>query len=238
MSHQFPKTILFDMDDTILVYDAISQQIWQQVCRDFAPRIIGLAVEDLLASVREVSTWFWGDLERHRRGRLDLEAARQEIVTTAFSRLEIDAPQVAQEMADTYSRIRQEAVEPIPGAVDTLRHLRGQGIKLGLVTNGEAHIQRAKIERFQLEPWFEYILIEGEFGVGKPHEKVYRQVLAQLDARPADTWMVGDNLHFDVGGSQALGIYGVWVDWEQKGVPENSEVKPDRIVQSIAELMS
>jgi putative hydrolase of the HAD superfamily len=225
------------MDDTILVYDAISQTIWGQVCQTFAPQVAGLKAEDLHASVRAVSTWFWGDLERHRQGRLDLPTARREIIAYAFARLELDAPQVAAEMASVYSQRREEVVEPVPGAMETLRHFQGQGIKLGLVTNGGAEIQRAKIERFQLADWFDRILIEGEFGVGKPDEKVYRHVLEQLDTRPEDTWMVGDNLHFDVGGSQTLGIYGVWVDYEQKGLPEDSEVRPDRIVQSISELI-
>ena len=49
--------------------------------------------------------------------------------------------------------------------------------------------------------------------------------------------MVGDNLLNDVGGAQAVGIYGVWVDGQGTGLPEDSPVKPDRIVRSIVELV-
>ncbi len=49
--------------------------------------------------------------------------------------------------------------------------------------------------------------------------------------------MIGDNLYFDVGGAQDLGIWGVWVDWRSAGVPADSPVTPDRIVQYISELI-
>ena len=49
--------------------------------------------------------------------------------------------------------------------------------------------------------------------------------------------MIGDNLHLDVGGAQALGIHSVWVDCEGKGLPENSSVQPDRILRTIVELV-
>ena len=48
--------------------------------------------------------------------------------------------------------------------------------------------------------------------------------------------MVGDNLVFDVGGAQAVGMQGVWVDIRGRGLPESPVAVPDRIVTSIAEL--
>ncbi len=48
--------------------------------------------------------------------------------------------------------------------------------------------------------------------------------------------MVGDNLVFDVGGAQAVGMHGVWVDMRGRGLPEAPVAVPDRIVTSIAEL--
>ena len=60
-------------------------------------------------------------------------------------------------------------------------------------------MQRGKIQRFGLEPCFDYILIEEEFGVGKPDERVYLHAIGQLDTHPSKSWMVGDNPR--VGGS-------------------------------------
>jgi putative hydrolase of the HAD superfamily len=47
---------------------------------------------------------------------------------------------------------------------------------------------------------------------------------------------VGDNLELDVAAPQSLGAYAVWVDRSGVGLPSGSEVRPDRIVESIAHL--
>ena len=81
------------------------------------------------------------------------------------------------------------------------------------------------------------MLVEGEFGVGKPEEAVYRHALSALEATPADAWMVGDNLEWEVVMPQRLGMYAVWVDHAGRGLPPDSPVRPDRIVRGIAELL-
>jgi putative hydrolase of the HAD superfamily len=87
-----------------------------------------------------------------------------------------------------------------------------------------------------LAPFFDCIVIEGEFGAGKPDRRVYAYAIAQLDVQPEDVWMVGDNLEWDVAGPQQMGIKGIWIDSARLGPPEDSSVRPDLIVASLAEL--
>jgi putative hydrolase of the HAD superfamily len=82
-------------------------------------------------------------------------------------------------------------------------------------------------------PFFDTILIEGEFGAGKPDEQVYHHVLKQMKVEPAETWMVGDNLEWDVAGAQRVGILGIWLDIAGAGLPASSPVVPDRIIRSL-----
>jgi putative hydrolase of the HAD superfamily len=49
--------------------------------------------------------------------------------------------------------------------------------------------------------------------------------------------MIGDDLNRDVAGAQKSGIFGVWVDWRQNGLPPSASVKPDHIVYRISELL-
>ena len=237
MSSELPEAILFDLDDTILAYESVGEKCWRQACRVFAPQVPGLEADRLLTAIKLTLAWYWGDPERNRLGRLDLLAARREIVSAAFNSIDVPSPVVSDKIADYFTENRETAVEALPGAIDTLHRLRDDGVKLALITNGASLPQRAKIDRFGLEPLFESILVEGEFGAGKPDERVYLHSLEQLGAQPHEAWMVGDHLEFDVAGPKRLGISGVWVDWRCSGLPERSPVQPDRIITRISELV-
>jgi putative hydrolase of the HAD superfamily len=232
-----PKAILCDLDDTILGDSENADACWQRICARYALRIEGLTPETLLTAIDASRRWFWGDPERHRRGRLHLEQARREIVTGALRWLGIEAPVVANEIADAYTVERAGTVQPVPGAIETLRSLRDQGVRLALITNGSTEVQRGKIERFGLVSLFDCILIEGEFGVGKPDPRVYRHTLDQLNVSPEETWMVGDNVEWDVAAPQRLGIVGIWLDIAGSGLPASSPVRPDRIIRTLSDLL-
>ena len=232
-----PKGILIDLDDTILAFEAVAAPTWRRVCERYARESGLFDADSLFGALKEVRGWFWSDPVRHRRGRLDLDAARREIVRMAFERIGVDVPSLADRVAEEYSVRREEAIDFFPGAEKALGELAGSDVALALVTNGEAEKQRCKVERFRLERFFDAILIEGELGYGKPEERVYVQALRQLDVEPGEAWSVGDHLEWDVAGPQRLGVYGVWNDYRRTGLPKGCAVVPDRIVHSIAELI-
>ena len=237
MTHSWPQAILFDMDDTILAYNVLDAAVWREVCALFAPRLAGIDTDALVDEIQEFRRWYWNDPTRHRHGRLNPDLARLDLVQGAFERLGLDDGSLAAEIADAHGVRRDKQVQPIDGALDTLRQLREFGVRLGLVTNGNAENQRRKVDRFSLGPLFDHVLIEGEFGLGKPDDRVYLHTLDRLGAQPADSWMVGDNLEWEVAAPQRLGMYGVWVDSTGKGVPDSSEVRPDRIIAAVPELL-
>jgi len=57
-----------------------------------------------------------------------------------------------------------------------------------------------------------------------------------LGVAPAEAWMAGDHLEFDVEAPQRLGLRGVWVDRPGRGLPAESTVRPDRIIRALGEL--
>jgi putative hydrolase of the HAD superfamily len=237
MKKSWPQLLCLDLDDTILAFTESAEPCWQRICGKYASRVDGLTAEALLATINEVRAWYWADAERHRRGRLNLNGARREIVAEAFSRLQGRAPEWSNEMADSYTSEREETVQPFPGAIEALHHLRHQSTCLALITNGQSETQRQKINRLNLTPFFDAIVIEGEFGVGKPDERVYRHVLGQFGVAAESAWMVGDNLEWDVASPQGVGMKGIWVDYAGVGLPASSATKPDQIIRHLSGLI-
>ncbi len=231
-----PRTILFDLDDTLLRFGAGGEGLWREVATPFAPRL-GVAVEVLVAALDASRSAFWGQPANDARGRLDMINARREIVADALVALGVSATTLGHELADTLTWEREARVAPFPGAVETLQALRSRGHSLGLLTNGSREFQRGKIERFDLAPLFDIILIEGEIGFGKPDARVFERALKATGSAPREAWMVGDNLRADIAGARALGIGGVWVDSQGHGLPADPPTQPDRIVRAVAELL-
>lgn len=232
-----PQAILFDLDSTIIANNATSSDCWRGICQRFINRLPGFEADQLYSEIRKSGDSFWSDPERHRSGRLNLYSTRRLIVSKAFDVLNINDGKLTEELADTYTVEREESMKLVPGAIETLTHFRNIGHKLALVTNGASEFQRAKIDRFNLAPFFHHILVEGEFGHGKPEKQVFISVLEKLDTKPDDAWMVGDDLERDIAGANNAGVFSIWVDREGKGLLENSPVIPDRIIRSITELV-
>ncbi len=237
VSGRLPAAILFDLDDTILDDSGAMESCWREACAMGAAKLGSVQGGELWAAIEKQRNWYWSDPRRHREGRMDLRAASRRIVQTALSELGVGSAELGEEIADRYRDLREERLCLVPGALETLEELRARGVRLGLMTNGSAGGQRAKIERFGLARWFDHIVIEGEFGAGKPDTRVYEAVLAGVSANPAETWSVGDNLEWDVGAPQRLGVYGIWVDVAGDGLPAGTNVSPDRIVGSIREII-
>ncbi len=236
-----PRAILLDLDDTILDCGDVNAA-WLTVVGEFRDAIAGLEPANLSQRIRTTAEAFWSDPDRHRIHRQDLRTSRRQIVERTFESIAGEGgPRLtratAHAIADRLTVYREEQVCVFPGAIETVEALRSQGVRLALVTNGASEPQRAKIDKFDLARHFDHVQVEGEMGFGKPEERAYRHALEALRAAPAEAWMVGDNLEWEVTAPQRLGMFGVWHDHLRTGLPEGSTHKPDRIILSLTELL-
>jgi putative hydrolase of the HAD superfamily len=230
--------LLLDLDDTIIADTASGvEPCWRAACAEPAVKR-GLDAEALYQAIRTTADWYWGDPARHRQGRADLRVASASIVEKALRSLDVADPALARRISDDYRDRRDAGLCLFPDSIAAIEALRARGIRLGMITNGATADQRGKIERFKLASYFDHIQIEGEFGLGKPEPEVYWHALAALCAAPDETWMAGDNLEWDVAAPQRLGIGGVWVDVARGGLPAGSDVRPDRIIRTLSELLA
>jgi putative hydrolase of the HAD superfamily len=240
---RLPKAILFDLDDTIIAAYGRADLAWTAVLAEFTGALTPLDESIVATAIMHSATSFWSDAERHARWRQELREARREIVRQAFAQLASRGETVPTELAqcaiaDRFSDYRNENMRLFPDAHATIDGLRTNGVKLALVTNGASQDQRAKIERFDLAARFHHIQIEGDHGFGKPEPRAYLYALSTLGVGPRETWIVGDNLEWEVSAPQRLGIHAIWYDPAGAGLPEGSPARPDRIIRSLSELLT
>ena len=238
MISPLPRAVLLDLDDTIVDDSRLIVSCWRDACFAHASALESIDPAAVIEEIERTRTWYWADPERHRLGRLRLADSRRDVVRMSLEKLGIDRPSVADAIAAHYEDARERGLEPIEGSVETVHWLRARGCRLALLTNGNGQAQRLKIDRFQLGPLFDHILIEGELGFGKPDPRVYDLALERLAVAPEDTWMVGDNLEWDVAAPQRLGVSGIWIDGHGRGLPANLEFTPTRVIRRLSDLMA
>jgi putative hydrolase of the HAD superfamily len=235
-----PRAMLIDMDETILSAYGRPEIAWNIVASEFAGELAPLSPRQVAAAITDSARQFW--TAAGAEWRLKLAEARHEAVRGGFATLAAAGKTVlpldlAIRLADRFTAYRDEQMFVFPGAHEAIDALKARGVKLALVTNGAAEPQRAKVERFALTHRFDHIQIEGEHGFGKPEERAYLHAMDALGVTAQQTWMVGDNLEWEVEVPQRLGIYAVWIDVHGDGLPEGSTIKPDRIIRSLTELL-
>ena len=237
---KLPRAMLIDMDDTILSAYGRPEIAWNTVAAEFADEFAPLSPPQVATAVLTFARRFWSTAEP--AWRLKLAEARRQTVQGGFAALAADghgvlSTDLAIRLADRFTAFREEKMFVFPGAHDAIDALKALGVKLALVTNGAAVDQRAKIERFALAHRFDHIQIEGEHGFGKPEERAYLHAMQTLGVTAPETWMIGDNLEWEVEAPQRLGIYAIWLDAHGQGLPPEASVKPDRIIRSLTELL-
>ena len=231
------NALLLDLDDTLLAYSAGVDDSWAEAC---GAASLPVDTATLVATLTETRKWFWsGDPARHARERVDMLGAWTKIVAEALVRCGCADAALAAAIANDYAARRRAAMRLFPETRAVLDALRARGLPLALVTNGDVRQQRDKIERHDLARYFGAIVIEGEFGCGKPDERVYREALRRLGLQTDGVWMVGDHLEWDVLAPQRLGLRGVWIDREGAGLPATHvDARPHRIIRSLSELLA
>ena len=231
-----PKALLVDLDDTIISDSNAAAGVWAAAVEAAAQRVT-LPVQAVQRAIEKQRAWYWSDAERHRVGRADLASARREIVTAAAREAEIpalDLPVAVETILAEYTAGAEAARRLLPGALEALCAIADSGVRMALVTNGPAAAQRAKIDRFGLASLFEVIVIEGEFGLGKPEVPVYAHALRCLRVEASEAWMVGDNLEWDVTTPRRLGMRGIWI--KPTGAADADDERADAILPDLSAL--
>lgn len=230
------RAVLFDLDDTLVQTNAASNDTWRKLAGEFAP-LLDVPMDELHPALNQARRWFWADPERHKQWRLLMAESASEALRVVMHQhgRPVDTP-LLDAFAERYTTIFFESLALFPDALAVLHELRARGTRLAMITNGGAWWQRRKIELHKLTPLFECIVVEGEFGVGKPAPETYLHALSSLGVEAHDACMVGDRLDWDVLGPQRLGITGVWYDFTGRGLPAERAGEPDRIVRALSEL--
>lgn len=123
-------------------------------------------------------------------------------------------------------------------ALPTLKKLEKDGYRMGLISNaGDDQDVHHLVQRFEISPYFDFILTSAACSYRKPHPRIFEMAIANWYFLPSETVMVGDNLDADIRGAKTAGLYAVWIS--RRAGPSSEDqprVQPDATVSTLSEL--
>jgi putative hydrolase of the HAD superfamily len=202
------RAVLFDLDDTLVDTDRAARRAFLEV--------LG-ADTNYELWLQESDQHFWpysrGEVtyEQMRVGRMAhfLHLSDHRAGPNEAARLEA-ARFVAANWFELFSDVRA-----------TFELLRGRGVSVGLITNGDSGHQREKVRLAQLENDFDVVIVSGEVGATKPDPAIFRLACERLGVEPAEAVYIGDRLEVDAIGAARAGMVGVWID--RRGIATGGE---------------
>ena len=218
------KTVLLDLDDTILDFKKAERIAIGRTIRDFGVE----PTEEILNRYHEINKWHWEQLEKGTLTRAEVLENRFKVLFSELG-VEVDATQVAR----TYEKNLSQGHWFLPGAEEAVDSL-SKKYRLFLASNGTASVQKGRMTSANLYRFFETVFVSQEIGHNKPSKAYFDACFARIPGfDPARALIVGDSLSSDIQGGINAGIKTVWVNPDHK---PSGDIKPDYEIESLSQL--
>ncbi|MBY0096681.1 HAD family hydrolase [Mesobacillus maritimus] len=251
------KAVFFDLDDTLLWDQKSIKQAFVVTCK-LAEERYGLNSLQLEEAVRDAARelyasyetypftqmiginpfeGLWGnfldDHDEFRKMKKIVPVYRKDAWTNGLKKMGINDPEFAQELAETFPENRRKLPFVYEETFKVLDALK-KDYRLLLLTNGSPDLQQTKLKiTSELVPYFDQIVISGDYGKGKPDTGIFEHALELMNVHKNEAIMVGDNLMTDILGANQVGMPSVWINRHQK---ERNEIIPTYEIKHLEEL--
>lgn len=218
---------LFDADGTLFDFERTSARALERTFADFE-----VAYEPTYAAIyRSIDERLWKALERG-------ELSRSRVHVKGFADLlhvvgvECDAGTLADRYLEHVGRgidLVDDAERVVLALVDKVR--------LALITNGFAAVQRSRLERSPLARFFEVAVISEEVGAAKPDRAIFDEAFRRMGSPTVgEVLMIGDSLTADIRGGIAYGIDTCWFNPRGDAAPNGVRITHE--IRALAELLA
>ena len=143
------QAIIFDLDDTLYPKESYVQSGFHQISRLF------------LGQVQAVYDQLWNAYAEQcttERDHTDADEAVAGAIDTMLQTQGLYSDEMAEKCLRIYEQHRP-VIQPYDGVVELLEQLRDRGIRLGLLIDGPAEMQREKLRALGIIPFFDEIII-------------------------------------------------------------------------------
>ncbi|MCI2255835.1 YjjG family noncanonical pyrimidine nucleotidase [Domibacillus sp. PGB-M46] len=219
------RTLLFDIDDTLLDFRAAEQAALALL---FAEQNMQLT-DEIKERYKQINQWLWSEFEESR-------ITREEVINSRFSLLfqEYGYSVDGAVLEAKYRGYLEEGHQLIKGALELVTGLQPY-YDLYIVTNGVSKTQYKRLLDSKLHALFKGIFVSEDTGFQKPMKEFFDYVFARIPHfNTEEALIIGDSLNADIKGGQQAGIDTCWFNPGLK--PKKAGIEPTYQIQALADL--
>lgn len=194
--------VLLDADGTLFDYDQAERYALERTLADF-----DLSFDEAtIADYRRINSALWLDFEAGNVEADRLKVLRFERLLAAMNAGVVDPAA----FSTAYLNHLGECAALVDGAARVVRALHARA-RLAMITNGLKEVQRSRLAKSRLEPFFEAVIISDEIGVAKPDPGIFDVAFLRMgEPDRSEVLIVGDSLTSDMKGGVDYGIDTCW----------------------------
>ncbi len=219
------KTLLFDVDDTLLDFGAAERMALGLLCSEH-----GLALdEELHFRYKKINGGLWRAFEEGKLSRDEVVNTRYSLLFKEYGR-EVDGVAVEAQ----YRKLLEQGHDEVQGALALITALEPR-YDLFIVTNGVSATQHKRLQASGLFPMFRSIFVSEDTGFQKPMKAFFDYVFERIPGfAPGEALIIGDSLSADIKGGQNAGLDTCWFNPE--GKPADPGIVPTYEIRELGEL--
>jgi len=239
------KGIIFDMGGTLLQFvgdvHRLKTKRTANVAHFFHKKRIKLDAEAFATAIIEAQK------QAQESAHQSLEEYQmRDVIVKALQAIE--APKRAEGLVAgavrAYFEPSEAMHEQIPGAIEVVKALYAQGIKLALLSNApdDALVQRL-INRYGLRPYFSPVFSSAGLGWAKPNPQAFLFIAKRWGLNPQEIVVVGDTPQTDILGAKNAGMHSIFVPrngglLETLDTSQTQNITADATIKALSELES
>lgn len=200
--HNAYKHVFFDLDRTLWDFE---QNMRDALADIYINHKLDIAFPDtgtFIECFNQNNHYLW---DKYLKGELSKEVLRYKRFEITLLEYGIDNKALAETLGNEYLTIMPLKTSLIPGTRETLDYLAGR-YKLHVISNGFKEVQLPKLQRSNIDMYFEWVVTSEHSGYHKPDKRAFGYALSKANARKGESIMVGDDLEIDIIGAKKFGM--------------------------------
>ena len=196
MTHKNPdddSVVFFDVDDTLLDTSTFAQTARKAAIELMVDNGLPLDKDEAYGVLKTIIRQKGSNYGKHFNILTEVVLGHEDPMLVALGMI-------------TYHNVKIALLRPFAETIDTLIYLKGQGYRLGVISNGPTIKQWEKLVRLNVYSFFDAVITSEEVGKKKPDKLIFDVALRKINGNPEKSIMIGNKFKEDALGAVNAGM--------------------------------